>query len=147
LKALEDTACAYFQRQLAEYEVVQIVQDAQQAAIVASIKTNAKKETKPKSSKPQKAHAAESGEVQTEEENKQESIAELSAQLKNHRGQEAARPILKRFTTNDSTIEKLGELLRDNPAGLLVTRDEVTGLLSTWDKEGREADRAFYLEA
>jgi hypothetical protein len=44
-------------------------------------------------------------------------------------------------------VEKLGELLRDNPAGLLVLRDELVGLLASWDREGREGDRSFFLEA
>lgn len=52
-----------------------------------------------------------------------------------------------RYRTNDATIEKMSELLRDNPRGLLLFRDELIGLLATWDKEGHESDRAFFLEA
>jgi putative DNA primase/helicase len=48
---------------------------------------------------------------------------------------------------NDSTIEKLGELLNENPRGLLHYRDELTGWLGTLDREGHENDRAFFLEA
>lgn len=55
-------------------------------------------------------------------------------------------PHERRFKSNDATIEKLGDMLTGNPAGLLVFRDELMGLLSSWEKEGREADRAFYLE-
>ncbi len=55
-------------------------------------------------------------------------------------------PHKRRFKSNDATIEKLGDMLTGNPAGLLVFRDELVGLLSSWEKEGREADRAFYLE-
>lgn len=61
--------------------------------------------------------------------------------------QEPGKPIWKRFKTNDATVEKLSELLADNPRGLLIYRDELIGLLSAWDKEGREGDRAFFLEA
>jgi hypothetical protein len=43
-------------------------------------------------------------------------------------------------------VEKLGELLRENPAGLLVLRDERVGLIATWEREGREGERAFFLE-
>jgi hypothetical protein len=57
------------------------------------------------------------------------------------------RPTLRRYRTNDTTVEKAGELLRDNPFGLLIMRDELAGLLASWEKEGREGDRAFYLEA
>ena len=56
-------------------------------------------------------------------------------------------PTLKRYTTNDATIEKLGDLLVDNPQGLLTERDELAGLLTSFDKSGHESDRAFYLEA
>lgn len=55
-------------------------------------------------------------------------------------------PIARRFKTNDSTVEKLTDLLSTNHYGLLVFRDELMGLLSSWEKEGREGDRAFYLE-
>lgn len=55
-------------------------------------------------------------------------------------------PQQRRFKSNDATTEKLGDLLSHNPAGLLVYRDELIGLLSSWEKEGREGDRAFYLE-
>lgn len=56
-------------------------------------------------------------------------------------------PIWRRFKTNDATVERLSELLAENPRGLLIFRDELIGLLSSWDKEGRESDRAFHLEA
>ena len=52
----------------------------------------------------------------------------------------------RRYKTNDCTIEKLGEMEQENPSGLLVLRDELIGLLASLDKEGREGDRAFYLE-
>jgi hypothetical protein len=57
------------------------------------------------------------------------------------------QPTRKRYLVNDSTVEKLGELLNENPNGLLVFRDELTGLLRQLDREGHESDRAFYLEA
>jgi Protein of unknown function (DUF3987) len=55
-------------------------------------------------------------------------------------------PVWRRYKTNDATIEKISELLAVNPRGLLIFRDELIGLLATWDKEGREPDRAFHLE-
>jgi len=56
-------------------------------------------------------------------------------------------PILRRYKSNDATIEKLGEILRDNPAGVLMLRDELVGLLASWEKSGHEGDRTFYLES
>ena len=51
-----------------------------------------------------------------------------------------------RFITNDATPKKLHELLKDNPAGILTFRDELSGWLATLDKEERATDRGFYLE-
>jgi hypothetical protein len=62
----------------------------------------------------------------------------------------ATRPTLpprRRYHTNDATVEKLGELLRDSPNGILTFRDELVGLLHNLDREGQEGSRAFYLEA
>jgi len=60
---------------------------------------------------------------------------------------EPDEPTMRRFKTNDATIEKMSELLNENPAGLLLFRDELVGMLASWDKPGRESDRQFYLEA
>lgn len=60
---------------------------------------------------------------------------------------EHSRPKARRFKTNDATIEKLACLLKDNPNGLLVVRDELYGWLASLGKQGREGDREFYLES
>jgi hypothetical protein len=57
------------------------------------------------------------------------------------------QPVRGRYLVNDATVEKLGELLNENPNGLLVFRDELTGLLRTLDREEYAGARAFYLEA
>lgn len=57
------------------------------------------------------------------------------------------RPIRKRRIIYDSTIEKIAIILKENPNGLLVYRDELYGFLSTFLKQGRESDRQFYLES
>ncbi len=56
-------------------------------------------------------------------------------------------PKRRRYVLNDTTIEKLGEILADNPAGLLLFRDELIGWLNSLEREDRNQDRAFYLEA
>lgn len=56
-------------------------------------------------------------------------------------------PSRRRYLVNDSTVEKLGEILNENPNGVLVFRDELVGLLRSLDKEGQEGARAFYLQA
>ena len=40
-------------------------------------------------------------------------------------------PKERRFKSNDSTVEKLGDLLVHNPQGMLVYRDELIGLLAS----------------
>lgn len=52
-----------------------------------------------------------------------------------------------RLITNDATGEKLVELLRDNPSGLLLARDEVVGLFESWHRSGRQGERQLFLEA
>jgi putative DNA primase/helicase len=61
--------------------------------------------------------------------------------------QDAAPPTLRRFIVNDPTVEKIGELLAENPTGLLLYRDELIGFLMSLEKQGHEGDRAFYLES
>ena len=57
-----------------------------------------------------------------------------------------SKPIRKRYKTNDATVEKLHELLGENPRGMLVFRDELMGMMASWEKKGHESDRAFFLE-
>lgn len=74
------------------------------------------------------------------------SLEDLALKEQFLQAKEPAKPIWKRYKTNDATIEKLTELLAENPRGLLLYRDELVGLLSSWDREGREGDRAVILE-
>ncbi len=60
---------------------------------------------------------------------------------------EPEEPARKRIMLHDTTIEKLGEILNQNPRGILIFRDELTGWLRSLERDGREGDRAFYLEA
>jgi len=53
----------------------------------------------------------------------------------------------QRLVVNDATVEKLGELLNENPRGLLLVRDELAGFLSKMESDDYQSDRAFYLEA
>jgi putative DNA primase/helicase len=56
-------------------------------------------------------------------------------------------PTLKRLLLTDSTFEALHQILANNPAGALVTRDELTSWISTLDRPGREGERGFFLQA
>ena len=62
-------------------------------------------------------------------------------------GEEAPPPILKRYITNNASYEALGEVLIENPNGLLVESDELVGLLKQLDANGQDVSRSFYLTA
>ena len=74
-----------------------------------------------------------------------EAAARLEAE--NAINDEPKSPNRRRYKVNDPTVEKLAELLRENPNGLLLHRDELMGFLKSMDKEGREDSRAFFLES
>ncbi|MBA6257447.1 MULTISPECIES: YfjI family protein [unclassified Colwellia] len=77
------------------------------------------------------------------EEDKKSQAEEIIAEANTD---EVEPPTLKRIVINDTTIEKLGDLLAQNRNGLLLVRDEISGLLSKLAKEEYQTDRAFYLE-
>ncbi len=56
-------------------------------------------------------------------------------------------PVRVRNYTQDATVEKLQDLLKDNTRGMLMLRDELVGFLRSLDKPGQEGSRAFFLEA
>jgi hypothetical protein len=55
-------------------------------------------------------------------------------------------PVERRYIVSDASVEKLGALLIDNPNGLLLVRDELSGLLYRLESEEYQGERAFYLE-
>lgn len=57
-----------------------------------------------------------------------------------------SEPMARRYIVNDASVERLGELLAENPWGTLSYRDELYGLLTGMDKQGQEGSRAFYLQ-
>jgi len=67
--------------------------------------------------------------------------------LKQAKVEEGEAPKRKRYIIYDATIEKLGELLNQNPNGLLLFRDEISGWLKTIDREDRANDREFWIES
>jgi hypothetical protein len=52
-----------------------------------------------------------------------------------------------RIIINDTSVEKLGELLNENPRGVLLVRDELPGLLARLERDEHQSERAFYLES
>jgi hypothetical protein len=60
------------------------------------------------------------------------------------------RPIRPRIVTNEPTVQKVAELLRDCPRGLILDRDELAAFIGSFDQYGGGkggADRASWLEA
>lgn len=74
-------------------------------------------------------------------------LADFNRALKSGEAEEEDEPIQQRLLMADATFEKLHEILSENPAGVFVLRDELTGWLAQLEKRGRECERAFYLEA
>ena len=58
-----------------------------------------------------------------------------------------APPSLRRLIVNDATFEAMHQTMSENPSGILVIRDELTGWWSQLDRAGREGERAFCLQA
>src|SRR5665213_2547812 len=56
-------------------------------------------------------------------------------------------PTCVRFILNDGTVAKVQLISSENPAGLLLFRDEWAGFFAMLDLKGRETDRSFYLES
>lgn len=118
LTRLEQAAANVFTEEQAQFKAEQFTAEIRQAEVKKLAKTLIKKGKE------------------------EEAVALLAENLS-----AVAGPVCRRYKTNDATVEKLGELLADNPRGLLVFRDELMGWLTSMDKEGREGDRSFYLEA
>ena len=104
-----------------------------------------KKQTNKKSTKPKKAEKLKPKDKKPK--SKTFTVEEVAKRLQKLEEERPKPPIHRRYKSNDGTIEKLGELLCQNPNGLLILRDELVGLLASWEKQGHEGDRTFYLES
>ena len=60
---------------------------------------------------------------------------------------EPKRPYIRNVYLNDSSVEAMQIRLSENPNGILNWRDELPGFLASMNSQGREHERAFYLEA
>lgn len=71
---------------------------------------------------------------------------------KNNPPPEPQKPPTERLVVEDTTVEALTEVLKDNPRGVLVLKDELTGWFASMDAykgggKGASMDRAHWLEA
>jgi hypothetical protein len=62
-------------------------------------------------------------------------------------GVEPKAPAARRHIVMDTTYEKLGEILKDNPNGVLAFRDELLAMLKPLDRDENAPARGFYLSA
>jgi hypothetical protein len=60
---------------------------------------------------------------------------------------ERTDPVCRRYIVNDVTVEKVGELLKDNPEGLVLLWDELSGWMGLMEHPEYVNARAFYLSA
>ncbi len=60
---------------------------------------------------------------------------------------EPDEPKLRRLIVNDATFEALHQTMSENPAGILLIRDELTSWLSRLDQEQYGTERGFALQA
>ncbi len=133
LDRLAAVAREEYDKAMKEHQGREMKHEALKEAYEAQIKSAAKKSVKPRD------------EGKTGEGDELDGF--IQEYQKSFELQDLKTPAMRRYKTNDGSIEKIGEILRDNPAGLLVLRDELVGLLASWERAGHEEDRAFYLEA
>jgi hypothetical protein len=79
-------------------------------------------------------------------------MAQYERELAQYRAQIASlnppvtEPQLRRLSTSDPTQEALVDLLAENPQGLLLFRDELSGWFASFNQYRSGADRQFYLQ-
>ena len=81
--------------------------------------------------------------LKDDEEEKKRCLKEFSELEKKEK---ELKVVLKRYSTSAFSIEKLMDMLADNPNGLLISRDELSGLFESFKKKGQETTRQFLLE-
>jgi len=62
-------------------------------------------------------------------------------------GSAPIEPKRQRAIVQDATYQKVTEIMCGSPCGLLGLYDEIAGLISSWETNGQETARSFYLSA
>jgi hypothetical protein len=114
-----------FEAEMTSYMVEVAVAEAEQGALKDALKKAAKEAEK-------SGDRSELEEVARKQKVSQEAAPEM--------------PVLRRYKTEDPTVEKLGEILMENPQGILLHRDELSGWLANLKRQRRKGDRSFYME-
>lgn len=121
LKQIEKIEMTKYQKAIDEFNIQKVVCKAKEDGIKAKIKKDAA------SGNP------------TDLDGFTSQLTELHEQL-------ACEPTMRRIVVNDTTVEKLGVILNENPNGVLIYRDELIGFLNSIDRADRPNDKGFYLE-
>ena len=74
-------------------------------------------------------------------------LDELKRELEKLEAVEIPPPRCRRYRLNDPTIEAVQTILKNDPACMLLDRDEISGMMAQWERDGHENDRPFYLES
>ena len=62
-------------------------------------------------------------------------------------GPAPVEPKRQRAIVQDASYQKVTQMMSDSPCGLLGLYDEIAGLIASWDSNGQETARSFYLTA
>jgi len=57
-----------------------------------------------------------------------------------------SEPTRRMFKTNETSVQSMTLLQSQNPRGILVERDELTGLLAKWETEQGQEERNYFLQ-
>ncbi|WP_217590149.1 DUF3987 domain-containing protein [Burkholderia sp. GbtcB21] len=90
------------------------------------------------------------GQVKTKAKGNSAALQQISATANSMTSimqQEPVLPKRTRYVVNDVTVEKLGEILAENPNGVLLFRDELKGFLAELEGEENANKRGFVLQA
>ena len=73
--------------------------------------------------------------------------AECAQRPEKEKGPRPERPTMKRVVISDATVEAVAPILQQNPRGVLLGREELSGFAQSLNayKGGKGADRQFYL--
>jgi hypothetical protein len=117
------------------YKLEEMLREAWQAGLDAEAVNEALGKLRGKAAKKRAAKASDKG-----------NLEEARSILEEAKCGEKKPPPCPRLIVNDATVPKFGELLGENPRGLLLVRDELAGWISLLEDERFQSDRAFYLE-
>lgn len=120
-----------FMRLQSRYEAEKAIHGARRADIEARIEAA--------------TQAANSALSAGEDEDYEAAVSELM-HLQESLKAEPDEPKSRELMVNDATVESLAIMANNNPMGIMVFRDELSGWLASLDSPQRPNDRAFYLE-